>query len=250
VSAVLNTGLAVVGVSALSLLGLLSLGIDERRMRTWVPVLTSLAAGALAGGALFELIPEAIARQTGRAAIVVGVVAGFIGFWFLEQGLHHAAKRRSNRHSRAPFDPIVALNFIGDVLHNAVDGSIIAAAFLTTPTVGVVATLAIVLHEIPRELGSFGVFMHGGLSVRRAVWYNGLTGVAALASAALTLRIGARTADAATALLPVAAGTFLYIAVSVAPSAILAAPSSLHRVRRLALAAAALAATAFAARFG
>ncbi len=248
-SAAVNTGLAVVGVSALSLLGLLTLGVDERRVRAWVPLLTSLAAGAVAGGALFELIPEAIARHAGYGVIAAGVVAGFAGFWLLERGLHRAAQSQDARHSPRPTHPIVALNFIGDVLHNAVDGSIIAAAFLTTPTVGVVTTLAIVLHEIPRELGSFGVFMHGGLSVRRAVWYNGLTGIAAVASAALTLRIGARTAGAATTLLPVAAGTFLYIAVSVAPSAILDAPSRADRVRRLGLAALALAATAVAARF-
>jgi zinc and cadmium transporter len=250
VSAVVNTGLAVVGVSALSLLGLLTLGVDESRVRTWVPLLTSLAAGAVAGGALFELIPEAIARHAGHGVIAAGVVAGFVGFWLLERGLHRAAQRQDGHDSSPLYHPIVTLNFIGDVLHNAVDGSIIAAAFLTTPTVGVVTTLAIVLHEIPRELGSFGVFMHGGLSVQRAVWYNGLTGVAAIASAALTLRIGANTAGAATTLLPVAAGTFLYIAVSVAPNAILAAPSLVHRAQRLGLAAIALAATAVAARFG
>ena len=215
-----------------------------------MPLLASLAAGAVAGGALFELIPEAIARHAGPAVITTGVMAGFVGFWLLERGLHRAVQGNDDPHSRPRYHPIVALNFIGDVLHNAVDGSIIAAAFLTTPTIGVVTTLAIVLHEIPRELGSFGVFMHGGLSVRRAVWYNGLTGVAALASAAITLSVGARTADAATALLPVAAGTFLYIAVSVAPSAILAAPSGAHCARRLGLAAVALAATAVAARFG
>ena len=190
-SAVVNTAVAVVGVSAGSLLGLLTLGMDQERVRTWVPLLASLAAGAVAGGALFELIPEAVARHAGPAVITTGVMAGFVGFWLLERGLHRAVQGDDHPHSRPRYHPIVALNFIGNVLHNAVDGSIIAAAFLTTPTIGVVTTLAIVLHEIPRELGSgFGVFMHGGLSVRRAVWYNGLAGVAALASAAITLSVG------------------------------------------------------------
>ena len=186
---------------------------------------------------------------TGSLPRRAGVVAGFAGFWLLERGLHRAAQSQDARHSPRPTHPIVALNFIGNVLHNAVDGSIIAAAFLTTPTVGVVTTLAIVLHEIPRELGSFGVFMHGGLSVRRAVWYNGLTGIAAVASAALTLRIGARTAGAATTLLPVAAGTFLYIAVSVAPSAILDARRVLIGSDGWDSPPSRLAATAVAARF-
>jgi zinc and cadmium transporter len=250
VSAVVNTGLAVLGVSALSLIGLLALGTDEARVQSWVPFLTSLAAGAVVGGALFELIPEAIARHAGRFAITAGVAAGFVGFWVLEQVLHRSGGRDDTRAGSARHHPIVMLNFIGDALHNAADGSIIAAAFLATPTVGLVTTLAIVLHEIPRELGSFGVFMHGGLSVRRAVWYNGLTGVMAIASAAVTLLIGTRTTAAATTLLPIAAGTFLYVGASIAPRAIRTASSTADRVRRLALIAGALAATAAAAQLG
>lgn len=246
----MSTGLAVAGVSALSLLGLLALVADEARVRSWVPFLASLASGAVVGGALCELIPEAIARHAGRATLIVGVMAGFIGFWALEQLLHRVAHREDVYYSELPHHPIVTLNFIGDVLHNAADGSIIAAAFLATPMVGLITTLAIVLHEIPRELGSFGVFMHGGLSVRRAVWYNALTGVTAIVSAAVTLLMSARTAGAATALLPIAAGTFLYVGMSIAPFAILAAPSTADRVRRLALAAVGLAATAAAARLG
>jgi zinc and cadmium transporter len=250
VSAVVNTGVAVTGVSALSLLGLLALGAGEARVRAWVPLLTSLAAGAVVGGAIFELIPEAIARHAPALVIATGVVAGFVGFWMLEQLLHRLGQHRDGHQGSARNHPIVTLNFIGDALHNAADGGIIAAAFLTTPTVGIVTTLAIVLHEIPRELGSFGVFMHGGLSVRRAVWYNGLTGVTALASAALTLLIRTRAAGAAATVLPIAAGTFLYVGVSVAPRAILTAPSARGRVLRVALATAALAATAIAAQFG
>jgi zinc and cadmium transporter len=245
-----SAGLAVAGVSALSLLGLLALVADEARVRAWVPFLASLASGAVVGGALFELIPEAIVRHAGRVTVVVGVLAGFVGFWVLEQVLHRVAQREHVRHSAPQHHPIVALNFIGDALHNAADGSIIAAAFLAAPMVGLIATLAIVLHEIPRELGSFGVFMHGGLSVRRAVWYNALTGVTAIASAGLTLLMSSRAAGAATALLPIAAGTFLYVGVSIAPRAIQAAPSTGDRLRRLALAVVGLAAAAAAARLG
>ena len=248
-SAVVGAGIAVIGVSALSLLGLLALGMDETRVRTLVPVLASLASGAVIGGAVFELIPEAIARHARPIFVGIEVVAGFVGFWMLEHALHRVANRRPPS-TAMPHPPVIALNLIGNGLHNAADGSIIAAAFLANPTVGVVTTLAIVLHEIPRELGSFGIFMHGGLTVRRAALYNGLTGVTAVVSAGVTLLAGTRTTGVATLLLPIAAGTFLYIGASIAPGAIFSAPSTDQRIRRLMLALLALAGTAAAAQLG
>lgn len=246
-SAVVAAGVAVIGVSSLSLLGLLALSVDATRVRTLVPVLASLASGAVIGGAIFELIPEAIARHARPVLVGIEVVAGFAAFWMLEHALRRAAARRAP--STAPHHhPVIALNLIGDGLHNAADGSIIAAAFLANSTVGLVTTLAIVLHEIPRELGSFGIFMHGGLSVRRAALYNGLTGVTAVVSAGITLLAGTRTTGVATVLLPIAAGTFLYIGASIAPGAIFAAPSRDQRIRRLLLALLALAGTAAAAQ--
>lgn len=249
-SAVLNAGTAVVGVSALSLLGLFALTLDQARVHALVPLLTSLAAGALVGGAVCDLIPEALARGASPSFVALAVIAGFLGLWALERGLHRAATRREATPDASRHAPIVMLNFIGDALHNAADGSIIAAAFLATPTVGIVTTLAIVLHEIPRELGSFGIFVHGGVSVRRAVAYNALTGITAMASAALTLLFGTRTALVATTLLPIAAGTFLYIPVAIVPPMILRAPSARQRALRLALALMTFVAVALAARLG
>jgi zinc and cadmium transporter len=244
----------VLAVSALSLVGLLALGREEARVRALVPLLTSIAAGALIGAATLDLIPEALARHITPTALVVAVAVGFTGFWILEQALHRAARissvRRGDRELRRRSQPIVALNFIGDALHNAADGAMIAAAFLAAPRVGVIATLAIVLHEVPRELGSFGIFLHGGLSVRRAAAYNGLTGIAALAGAAFTLAIGMRVVSAATIILPIAAGTFLYVAGSILRTALPALPSARARQRWLLLAGGAFLATAAASRLG
>jgi zinc and cadmium transporter len=251
VSPILNTALAVVGVSALSLIGLLSLSVGEARLEGWAPLLASLASGALVGAAAFELIPEAVTRgHLSGAWVAVGVVAGFVLFGILERLLMTGLGRRVAGGAGRAHPPIVTLNFLGDVIHNAADGVMIAAAFLSGRTVGVVTTLAIILHEIPRELGSFGVFIHGGLSIRRAAWYNGLTGLAAVAGATATLLVGIRTASVATTLLPIAAGTFLYIGLSIAPTAMLGAPSMADRVRRIALGAIGLAATALAAQIG
>jgi len=251
-SVLLYTLLAVTGVSALSLLGLLALSADEARIRESVSVLASLAAGATIGGAVFELLPDARARHASALLLIVGVAIGVAGFWAIEQALHRTAARHPGGKHGPGTHPIVALNAVGDVLHNGVDGVIIAAAFLAQPTAGLITTLAIVLHEIPRELGSFGVFMHGGLSVRRAVLYNALTGVTAIVGALATLLIGARIVAATTVLLPIAAGTFLYIGGSIIGGGVFSGPSvtRAQRIQRLALAALACAGTAVAARIG
>jgi len=224
--------------------------VDESRVRRAVPLLTSLAAGALVGGAVFDLVPEAVARGMARSSVIEGMVAGFLGFGALETTLRRRLASADHAHGSRRRQPIVTLNFIGDALHNAADGAMIAAAFLTSPAVGIVTTFAIVLHEVPRELGSFGVFLHGGLTPRRAVWLNALTGLAAWVTALLTLVIGARVAGAATVVLPVAAGTFLYVAASVAPVVIDRQTTTPQRLWRVALAGAALLATAAAARLG
>jgi zinc and cadmium transporter len=98
------------------------------------------------------------------------------------------------------------------VMHNTIDGVLIAASFLANPGLGIVATLAVSMHELPRELGSLGIFMHGGLTPIRAYSLNALTGAAALIGAGLMLLVGLRAHAVATALIPIAAGTFLYIA--------------------------------------
>jgi len=193
--------LAVAIVSAIPLASAVILVVDPTVVRRAVPVLIRLAIGALIGAVLFDLIPESLAAGQRPARIATELAVGLLGFGFLDQILDRLSSSRR----------IVWLNFTGDVLHNAVDGVLIAASFLATPSLGIVATLAVSLHELPRELGSLGIFIHGGLAPVRAYGLNALTGLAALAGAALTLLIGLRARGIATAMVPIAAGTFLYI---------------------------------------
>lgn len=106
--------------------------------------------------------------------------------------------------------------FGADVLHNFLDGILIAATFMVRPELGLLTALAIGLHELPRELGTFGLFVHGGLTPKRAVLFNALTAVFAMAGASLTLLLGRAAEQLAIAILPFAAGSMLYIAVTVA----------------------------------
>ena len=194
--------LAVAIVSAIPLASAIVLLMDPMVVRRAVPALARLATGALLGAVTFDLIPEALAAGQGPLRVVTSLAIGLVGFGLIDQLFDRLTSSRR----------IVWLNFTGDILHNAVDGVLIAASFLATPSLGIMATLAVSLHELPRELGSLGIFMHGGLTPGRAYALNVLTGLAALGGAALMLVVGLRARGIATEMVPIAAGTFLYIA--------------------------------------
>lgn len=208
--------LAVAIVSAIPLASAFVLVVDPTVIRRTVPVLVPLAIIALVGAVLFDLIPEALAAGQSPAHVATWVLAGLAGFGLIDQLFHRLTSDRR----------LVWLNFTGDILHNSVDGVLMAASFLANPSLGIVATLAVCLHELPRELGSLGIFMHGGLTPVRAYSLNALTGVAAMGGAAATLLIGLRARGVATEMIPIAAGTFLYIAAALVRSIVTARSSA------------------------
>jgi zinc and cadmium transporter len=107
---------------------------------------------------------------------------------------------------------MVAVNLVGDTLHNVIDGMIIASAYLVGPEIGVTTTVAVVLHEIPQELGDFGVLIRGGMRVPQAIRYNLLSACAAVVGAAVALTIGQSAELFANVLVPITAGGFIYLA--------------------------------------
>ncbi len=217
---------AVALVSAVPLAALALLAWDARVVRRWAPHAAAVAAGALLGGALFQLLPEAYAQGATAATALVGVAAGAAVFFGLERALHgthdhhgagHATVAPSGAtagapHARRPGRSLVALAVAGDAVHNFVDGALVAATFLADVRAGVLTTAAVALHEVPREFGTFGAIVHGGVPARRALAYNAATALAAAAGAAVTLTFGARAAALAPVVLPFAAGNFLYLA--------------------------------------
>jgi zinc and cadmium transporter len=197
-------------VSAVPLSGLLFVRARPDRLRRAVPLLVSFAVGALLGGAFLHLVPEAIERVGPGPGLSFLLLAGFLGFFGLEKflwGHEHALQGRR-------VAPLAALNLIGDALHNIVDGAVIAAAYSADSAVGVAATIAVFLHEVPQELGDFGVLVYGGFPPRRAVWFNFLSGLAAMLGATATLAFGSVAGRFTDALLPLAAGGFLHLAAS------------------------------------
>lgn len=198
-------------VGAVPLLGLAGLLGAERRVQRSVPFLVSFAVGALLGGAVLHLLPEAVARLGMGPQLSFSFLAGFVAFFVLERFLWLHSHESRDQEARRP-RPVATLNLVGDGVHNLVDGMVIAASYQASPSVGVAATIAVFLHEVPQEIGDFGVLVHGGLPVRKAVAWNFLSGLTALVGVVLALTLGRWMEGLASLLLPFAAGSFLYIA--------------------------------------
>lgn len=195
---------SVVLVSAIPLLVAAVLPRDEARLRAATGDLVSVAVGALLGGAMLHLIPEAFDTMPSvRASILT--IGGFFAFLLLELTLLRRGPDAGRR-------TLPTLSVTGDAAHNLVDGMVIAASFQIDTTTGIATTMAVILHEVPQEVGDFGVLLYGGLDRRRAVLVNLISAGTAIVGVILVLVVGARAAWFARALVPFAAGGFLYIA--------------------------------------
>lgn len=195
-------------ISAISLVGVFSLLLVE--FKKFLPFLVSLAVGALFGSALLHLIPEALVTLGKLASplVLLGIFVFFIIEHFLL--LHHS---HNHEHGPTSIKPVGWLNIIGDGMHNFLDGMIVAAAFLIDVNVGIATTVAVILHEIPQELGDFAVLIHAGFSVKRALILNLLSALAAVLGAVVVIfGLSAVNGFAVSTLVPIAAGGFLYIA--------------------------------------
>ena len=207
--------LSVLAVSLVSLLGLLTLSADEARVRRLAGALMSFAVGALLGDAFIHLIPEIFAAAQPTLGPSLLVLGGMLVFFVVEKLLrHHHGTLHVPRHDHASGHvELAAINLIGDAVHNFIDGVLIAASYLSSPALGLATTAAVILHEIPQEFGDFGVLVHSGLPVRKALLLNLGSASVAILGAAVTLVLGAVAGSAITAvLLPMTAGGFVYIA--------------------------------------
>ena len=194
-------------LSAISLVGGLTLVLGESRLHRIILPLVAFSAGSLLGGALFHLLPEAVERMGNGTPVWAAAALGFALFFSLEQFLHwHHCHKPTAEHRR----PVTYLILVADTVHNVLDGMTLGAAFLVDTRLGIATWIAAAAHEIPQELGDFGVLLHGGWSKKKALLFNFLSGLACVAGGILVWAL-ARGVDV-TVLLPLAAGSFLYIA--------------------------------------
>lgn len=210
-SSVMSAVASVIVVSAVPLVVAWVLPADEATLRRTVRWLVCFAIGALLGAAFLHLIPEALSPPNDARAASVIVLGGFLAFFVLERYLW-GHQHDLTAMGRARLPPLAALNLLGDGAHNFVDGMAIAAAYVTDRSLGVATTVAVLLHEVPQEIGDFGILLHAGLERRRAMWWNFLSGLIAVVGAAVVLVIGRHIAGFAVGLVPFSAGGFLYIA--------------------------------------
>ena len=201
---IVTAGLA---MSALALVGGVTLVLPERTLdRTLLP-LVGLAAGSLLGGAFFHMLPGAIDALGNDLALYLWLVAGFLAFFLLEQFLHWHHCHRSHHDHHRPLGPLILL---ADGLHNFIGGLAVGGAFVVDIRVGIVTWLAAAAHEIPQELGDFGVLVHSGWRRTSALAWNFASALTFLVGALLAYAL-ADQIDVAY-LLPFAAGNFIYIA--------------------------------------
>jgi zinc and cadmium transporter len=196
-------------MSALSLVGAATLFLPERTVEGVARPLVAFAAGSLLGGALLHMIPEATGGSRSELAVYLGVLAGFTVFLALEQFLHWHHCHRASADCR---QPLTYLILIGDGLHNFLGGLAVGAAFVADVRVGITTWVAAAAHEVPQELGDFGVLVHGGWSRAQALLFNFLSALTFLAGGLLAYAVAPRFDTSW--LLAFAAGNFIYIGAS------------------------------------
>ena len=209
-------GITLASVALLSLLSFVGLFAVSRRKQALdkvIPHLVALAAGSLLGSAMLHLLPQAIEALGAGLPLFLLLTGSFLVFFALEKFLwaHQHGEEEYEEEPHGP-QPVVAMNLIGDGLHNFVDGIMVAASFQVDIGVGAAAALAVAIHEIPQEIGDLAVLIHGGLTVRRALFLNFLSATMAILGAIVSLTIGLRSETFVAYILPVAAANFLYIA--------------------------------------
>ncbi len=197
-------------VSLIAFVGILTISVRGEMLGKILLYLVSFAAGGMLGGAFIHLLPEAVEKFGFTVFISLYVLSGIIAFFILEKLIHwrHCHIPTSKTHPH----PFAYMNLVGDCVHNFIDGLIIAGSYLVSIPVGFATTLAVILHEIPQEIGDFGVLVHGGFQKRKALFLNFLTALTAVAGAVVAISLSVFVENITMFFIPFAAGGFIYVA--------------------------------------
>lgn len=206
------TIISVLIISLISLVGIFTLSINTKVLKKILLILVSFAAGSLLGDVFIHLIPEMVKNGGFSLLASLFLLLGIMVFFVLEKILHwrHCHVPTSENHPH----PVGLMNLVGDGLHNFIDGMIIAGAYIVNPALGVATTLAVVLHEIPQEIGDFGILIHAGYSRYKALWFNFISALTSFVGAITILIVGINIESITNFLIPFTAGGFTYIAMS------------------------------------
>jgi len=200
--------------SVVSLIGGIILLMNKGLAMRLAPYLSAFAAGALLATSFFDLLPEAIEAggEGGVESVFAWVLIGFLFFFLIERSLHWF--HHHHEHAEQEGHVTTSLILLGDSIHNFIDGIAIAAAFLIDTHVGIATAIAVGAHEIPQEIGDFGVLLKKGFSRTKVLVYNIVSAGAALLGAVLTYLFGSQLEGLLPTFLAITAGFFIYVAAS------------------------------------
>ncbi len=173
---------------------------------------TPFAAGALLAAVFMDLLKDGL-EEASVNTVLMSTMIGLVTFFFAERFLHwfhHHHQHKEKGHS----DPTISLIVVGDTIHNALDGVAIAAAFLISIPTGIVTTIAVAAHEIPQEIGDFGLLLGKGMSRSKVLWVNVISALATTVMAVITFALGSQSKLPLGVLIGISAGFLLYIATS------------------------------------
>jgi zinc and cadmium transporter len=196
-------------VSLISLIGISTFLLKEKNLKKIIEYLVAFSIGGLIGGAFFDLIPESLDKLKSETVFIYLIIGIFI-FFAIEKYFHwrHCHEHHCEEHSFA------YSNLFGGSIHNFFDGVSIAAAFLINFNIGIATTFAILLHEIPHELGDFGVLVYAGFKKEKAILFNLLTALFSIIGGIVGFILLSQIGFIIPFVLSLTAGGFIYISVS------------------------------------
>lgn len=202
--------LAVVIVSIIPALGFITLYISRDKLDKYMHYLVSFAVGALLGNAIIHLLPEVLEETSNQKLSVLMIIGGVILFYSIEQFLkwRHCHEKTTKEHPH----PVAVMNQIGDTAHNFLDGMLIVSSFMVNTHLGIVTTLAIILHEIPQEIADFSILLYAKWPIKKIVLVNIISAIAALIGVILGYFSNLLISGFAHNAVALTAGGFIYIA--------------------------------------
>lgn len=193
--------------SLLGFIGIFTYILKERTLKRIVFFLVAFSAGTLLGGAFFHLMKEAIGYVEAEV-LSLGAVAGFIIFFFVEEYFHWHSCKECEIH------PFAYTMLVGDGIHNFIDGLVVAASFIMDIQLGIITALLVMIHEVPQQLGVYGVLVHGGHTKEKSLIYSFSAQLMSVIGGVVGYVYGISSLEFSNLLVPFAAGGFIYIASS------------------------------------
>jgi len=204
---------SVIAVSLLSLIGVSLFLIRGSVIRKLLLYIVSFSTGSLFGDVFYHILPEIAEDHSAFEQAMPLVLLGILISFVIEKFIHwHHCHILPSKDAHCEHHHVGIMSLIGDGTHNFIDGMLIAASFLVSPEIGFATTIAVMLHEIPQEIGDFAILLHSGFSRSKALLFNLLSASTSILGAVIVIASSSVAPALSSILLPIAAGNFLYLA--------------------------------------